>query len=166
MENADFGNAQFRVSVIFLRVTFHKGVNFYSTRNESAFSAAFKNVKFKNKTPIFHGQKFHPLCTFQGVSCPEIPKRNSNNSTEATSVAVLRDQITCYEYIRTQAENIGQLELRKEMIRRELACWAELAKPSFERLLRKAYGWICDHGTSFGRPALALLGLWWITFFA
>ena len=47
LENADFGNAQFRGSVIFLRVTFHKGVNFYSTRNESAFSAAFENVKFK-----------------------------------------------------------------------------------------------------------------------
>ena len=32
--------------------------------------------------------------------------------------------------------------------------------------LRKAYGWICDHGTSVGRPTLALLGLWFVTFFA
>ena len=32
--------------------------------------------------------------------------------------------------------------------------------------LRKAYGWICDHGTSVGRPALALLGLWFVTFLA
>ena len=32
--------------------------------------------------------------------------------------------------------------------------------------LRKAYGWICDHGTSVGRPALALLYLWCITFLA
>jgi len=32
--------------------------------------------------------------------------------------------------------------------------------------LLKAYGWICDHGTSVGRPTLALLGLWFVTFFA
>ena len=32
--------------------------------------------------------------------------------------------------------------------------------------LRKAYGWICDHGTSVGRPTLAMLGLWFVTFFA
>jgi len=51
-------------------------------------------------------------------------------------LSVLLYHINCYEYIRTQAENIGQLELRKEMIRRELACRAELAEPSFERLLR------------------------------
>ena len=30
--------------------------------------------------------------------------------------------------------------------------------------LLKAYGWICDHGTSVGRPTLALLGLWFVTF--
>ena len=76
------------------------------------------------------------------------------------------DQISSYEYIRTQAEHIGQLELRKEMIRRELACRAELAEPSFERYLRKAYGWICDHGTSIGRPAWALFGLWFVPFVA
>ena len=78
----------------------------------------------------------------------------------------LLNHISSYEYIRTQAENIGQLELRKEMIRRELACRAELAEPSFERYLRKAYGWICDHGTSIGRPALALLCIWGFTFAA
>jgi len=78
----------------------------------------------------------------------------------------LLNHITAYEYIRTQAEHIGQLELRKEMIRRELACRAELAEPSFERLLRKAYGWICNHGTSIGRPALALLCIWGFTFAA
>jgi hypothetical protein len=44
-------------------------------------------------------------------------------------LSVLLYHINCYEYIRTQAENIGQLELRKEMIRRELACRAELAEP-------------------------------------
>ena len=81
-------------------------------------------------------------------------------------LSILLYHINCYEYIRTQAENIGQLELRKEMIRRELACRAELAEPSFERLLRKAYGWICDHGTSIGRPALALLCIWGFTFLA
>ena len=81
-------------------------------------------------------------------------------------LSVLLYHINCYEYIRTQAENIGQLELRKEMIRRELACRAELAEPSFERLLRKAYGWICDHGTSIGRPAFALLCIWGFTFAA
>jgi hypothetical protein len=32
--------------------------------------------------------------------------------------------------------------------------------------LRKAYRWICDHGTSVGRPTLALLGLWFFTFFS
>ena len=81
-------------------------------------------------------------------------------------LSILLYHINCYEYIRTQAENIGQLELRKEMIRRELACRAELAEPSFERLLRKAYGWICDHGTSIVRPALALLCIWGFTFLA
>ncbi len=49
------------------------------------------------------------------------------------------------------------------MIRRELACRAEMAEPSIERLLRKTYGWICNHGTSVGRPALALFGLWFST---
>ena len=52
------------------------------------------------------------------------------------------------------------------MIRQQLACRAEPDKPSFERLQRKAHGWICDHGTSFGRPALALLYVWCITFLA
>jgi len=52
------------------------------------------------------------------------------------------------------------------MIWRKLACRAEMAEPSFERPLRKAYGWICNHGTSVGRLALALPYLWCITFFA
>ena len=52
------------------------------------------------------------------------------------------------------------------MIRRELACRAEMAEPSIERLLRKTYGWICNHGTSVGRPALALFGLWFFNFVA
>jgi len=78
----------------------------------------------------------------------------------------LLNHISSYEYIRTQAEHIGQLELRKEMIRRELACRAELAEPSIERYLRKADGWICDHGTSIGRPAFALLCIWGFTFAA
>ena len=111
-------------------------------------------------TPRFHGQKFHPACDFHGVTWPKIPERKGQKKTEDIIEGALLDQITSYEFIRTQAENIGQLELRKEMIRRELACRAELAEPSFERLLRKAYGWICDHGTSIGRPALALLWSW------
>ncbi|MDC1094814.1 hypothetical protein OAS88_04225 [Planktomarina temperata] len=117
-------------------------------------------------TPRFYGQKFHPGCMFQCVTWPKIPKRNGHKKTEDTIEHALLDEIACYEYIRTQAENIGQLELRKEMIRRELACRAELAEPSFERLLRKAYGWICDHGTSIVRPALALLCIWGFTFLA
>jgi len=32
--------------------------------------------------------------------------------------------------------------------------------------LGKAYGWICDRGTSVGWPALALLGLWFVIFLA
>ena len=115
---------------------------------------------------MFHGQKFHPGCDFHGVTWPKIPKRNGDKKTQDTIEDALLDQITSYEFIRTQAENIGQLELRKEMIRRELACRAELAEPSFERLLRKAYGWICDHGTSIGRPAFALLCIWGFTFLA
>ena len=116
--------------------------------------------------PVFHGRKFHPICAFRDVSWPKIPKKDSPNNINTNPVAVFHTQISGYEYIRTQAENIGQLELRKEMIQQELACRAELEKPSFERLLRKAYGWICDHGTSFGRPALALLYVWCITFLA
>ena len=106
------------------------------------------------------------MCYFCDVSWLEIPKRNSQNNIDKNPDGTLHTQITCYEYIRTQAENIGQLELRKEMIRQELACRAEMAEPSFERLLGKVYGWICDHGTSVGRPARALLGLWFVTFFA
>lgn len=116
--------------------------------------------------PIFQGRSFHPACKFHAVTWPEIPKRNGPKRLEDSIEGTLLDHTNAYEYIRTQAENIGQLELRKEMIRRELACRAEMAEPSFERLLRKAYGWICDHGTSFARPALALLGLWFVTFFA
>ena len=116
--------------------------------------------------PIFQGRSFHPACKFHAVTWPEIPKRNGPKRLEDSIEGTLLDHTNAYEYIRTQAENIGQLELRKEMIRRELACRAEMAEPSFERLLRKAYGWICDHGTSFARPALALLGLWIVTFFA
>ena len=93
------------------------------------------------------------------MTWPEIPKRNGPKRPVASIDDTLLRHITSYEYIRTQAEKIGQLELRKEMIRRELACRAEAAEPSFERFLRKAYGWICNHGTSIGRPALALFGL-------
>ena len=117
-------------------------------------------------TPVFHGRNFHPAWDFHGVTWPKIPKRNGDKKTQDTIEDTLLYHITFYEYIRTQAENIGQLELRKEMIRQELACRAELAEPSFERYLRKAYGWICDHGTSIGRPALALLCIWGFTFLA
>ena len=156
-ETVDFGDAQFRVAALFDRVTFCGQINFYWSENESNLLANFRKAIFEKMTPRFHGQKFHPACDFHGVTWPKIPERKGQKKTEDIIEGALLDQITSYEFIRTQAENIGQLELRKEMIRRELACRAELAEPSFERLLRKAYGWICDHGTSIGRPALALL---------
>jgi len=165
-ETVDFGDAQFRFAALFERVTFCGQINFYWLENESNLLAIFRKAIFIKKTPRFHGQKFHPGCMFHGVTWPKIPKRNGDKKTQDAIENALLDQITAYEYIRTQAENIGQLELRKEMIRRELACRAELAEPSFERYLRKAYGWICDHGTSIGRPALALLCIWGFTFLA
>ena len=166
LETVDFGNAQFRVAALFERVTFCGQINFYWLENESNLLAIFRKAIFIKKTPRFHGQKFHPGCMFHGVTWPKIPKRNGDKKTQDAIENALLDQITSYEFIRTQAEHIGQLELRKEMIRRELACRAELAEPSFERLLRKAYGWICDHGTSIGRPAFALLCIWGFTFLA
>ena len=165
-ETVDFGDAQFRFAALFERVTFCGQINFYWLENESNLLAIFRKAIFIKKTPRFHGQKFHPGCMFHGVTWPKIPKRNGDKKTQDAIENALLDQITAYEYIRTQAENIGQLELRKEMIRRELACRAELAEPSFERYLRKAYGWICDHGTSIGRLALALLCIWGFTFLA
>ena len=166
METVDFGDAQFRVAALFDRVTFCGKIIFYWSENESNLLANFRKAIFKKMTPVFHGRNFHPAWDFHGVTWPKIPKRNGDKKTQDTIEDALLDHITSYEYIRTQAENIGQLELRKEMIRRELACRAELAEPSFERLLRKAYGWICDHGTSIGRPALALLCIWGFTFLA
>mgnify|MGYP006419655091 FL=1 len=165
-ETVDFGDAQFRFAALFERVTFCGQINFYWSENESNLLAIFRKAIFIKKTPRFHGQKFHPGCMFHGVTWPKIPKRNGDKKTQDAIENALLDQITSYEFIRTQAEHIGQLELRKEMIRRELACRAELAEPSFERLLRKAYGWICDHGTSIGRPAFALLCIWGFTFAA
>ena len=165
-ETVDFGDAQFRFAALFERVTFCGQINFYWSENESNLLAIFRKAIFIKKTPRFHGQKFHPGCMFHGVTWPKIPKRNGDKKTQDAIENALLDQITSYEFIRTQAEHIGQLELRKEMIRRELACRAELAEPSFERLLRKAYGWICDHGTSIGRPAFALLCIWGFTFLA
>ena len=165
-ETVDFGDAQFRFAALFERVTFCGQINFYWLENESNLLAIFRKAIFIKKTPRFHGQKFHPGCMFHGVTWPKIPKRNGDKKTQDAIENAFLDQITSYEFIRTQAEHIGQLELRKEMIRRELACRAELAEPSFERLLRKAYGWICDHGTSIGRPALALLCIWGFTFLA
>ena len=165
-ETVDFGDAQFRFAALFERVTFCGQINFYWSENESNLLAIFRQAIFIKKTPRFHWQKFHLGCMFHGVTWPKIPKRNGDKKTQDAIENALLDQITAYEYIRTQAENIGQLELRKEMIRRELACRAELAEPSFERLLRKAYGWICDHGTSIGRPAFALLCIWGFTFAA
>ena len=165
-ETVDFGDAQFRVAALFDRVTFCGQINFYWSENESNLLANFRKAIFEKMTPRFHGQKFHPACDFHGVTWPKIPERKGQKKTEDIIEGALLDQITSYEFIRTQAENIGQLELRKEMIRRELACRAELAEPSFERLLRKAYGWICDHGTSIGRPAWALFGLWFVPFVA
>lgn len=164
-ETVDFGDAQFRFAALFERVTFCGQINFYWSENESNLLAIFRKAIFIKKTPRFHGQKFHPGCMFHGVTWPKIPKRNGDKKTQDAIENALLDQITSYEFIRTQAEHIGQLELRKEMIRRELACRAELAEPSFERLLRKAYGW-CDHGTSIGRPAFALLCIWGFTFLA
>ena len=165
-ETVDFGDAQFRFAALFERVTFCGQINFYWLENESNLLAIFRKAIFIKKTPRFHGQKFHPGCMFHGVTWPKIPKPNGDKKTQDAIENALLDQITSYEFIRTQAEHIGQLELRKEMIRRELACRAELAEPSFERLLRKAYGWICDHGTSIGRPAFALLCIWGFTFLA
>ena len=165
-ETVDFGDAQFRFAALFERVTFCGQINFYWLENESNLLAIFRKAIFIKKTPRFHGQKFHPGCMFHGVTWPKIPKRNGDKKTQDAIENALLDQITSYEFIRTQAEHIGQLELRKEMIRRELACRAELAEPSFERLLRKAYGWICDHGTSIGRPAFALLCILGFTFLA
>jgi hypothetical protein len=165
-ETVDFGDAQFRFAALFERVTFCGQINFYWLENESNLLAIFRKAIFIKKTPRFHGQKFHLGCMFHGVTWPKIPKRNGDKKTQDAIENALLDQITSYEFIRTQAEHIGQLELRKEMIRRELACRAELAEPSFERLLRKAYGWICDHGTSIGRPAFALLCIWGFTFLA
>ena len=76
------------------------------------------------------------------MTWPEIPKINGPKRPEASIEGTLLRHINFYEYICIQAEKIAQLELRKEMIRRELACRAEAAKPSFERLLRIAYGWL------------------------
>ena len=164
LETVDFGNAQFRVAALFERVTFCGKIIFYWSENESNLLANFRKAIFKKMTPVFHGRNFHPAWDFHGVTWPKIPKRNGDKKTQDTIEDTLLYHITSYEYICTQAENIGQLELRKEMIRQELACRAELAEPSFERYLRKAYGWICDHGTSIGRPALALLCIWGFTF--
>ena len=100
------------------------------------------------------------------MTWPEIPKINGPKRPEASIEGTLLRHINFYEYICIQAEKIAQLELRKEMIRRELACCAEMAEPSIERLLRKTYGWICNHGTSIGRPALGLFGLWVFNFVA
>ena len=161
-----FGDAQFRVPALFDRVTFCREVNFCWLQNDNNFQAGFSEAIFKKMTPVFHGRNFHPAWDFHGVTWPKIPKRNGDKKTQDTIEDTLLYHITSYEYICTQAENIGQLELRKEMIRQELACRAELAEPSFERYLRKAYGWICDHGTSIGRPALALLCIWGFTFLA
>ncbi|MDA8907746.1 pentapeptide repeat-containing protein [Planktomarina temperata] len=166
LETVDFGNAQFRVAALFERVTFCGKIIFYWSENESNLLANFRKAIFKKMTPVFHGRNFHPAWDFHGVNWPKIPKRNGDKKTQDTIEDTLLYHITSYEYICTQAENIGQLELRKEMIRQELACRAELAEPSFERYLRKAYGWICDHGTSIGRPALALLCIWGFTFLA
>jgi len=166
LETVDFGNAQFRVAALFERLTFCGKIIFYWSENESNLLANFRKAIFKKMTPVFHGRNFHPAWDFHGVTWPKIPKRNGDKKTQDTIEDTLLYHITSYEYICTQAENIGQLELRKEMIRQELACRAELAEPSFERYLRKAYGWICDHGTSIGRPALALLCIWGFTFLA
>ena len=166
LETVDFGNAQFRVAALFERVTFCGKIIFYWSENESNLLANFRKAIFKKMTPVFHGRNFHPAWDFHGVTWPKIPKRNGDKKTQDTIEDTLLYHITSYEYICTQAENIGQLELRKEMIRQELACRAELAEPSFERYLRKAYGWICDHGTSIVRPALALLCIWGFTFAA
>ena len=166
LETVDFGNAQFRVAALFERLTFCGKIIFYWSENESNLLANFRKAIFKKMTPVFHGRNFHPAWDFHGVTWPKIPKRNGDKKTQDTIEDTLPYHITSYEYICTQAENIGQLELRKEMIRQELACRAELAEPSFERYLRKAYGWICDHGTSIGRPALALFCIWGFTFLA
>ena len=166
LETVDFGNAQFRVAALFERVTFCGKIIFYWSENESNLLANFRKAIFKKMPPVFHGRNFHPAWDFHGVTWPKTPKRNGDKKTQDTIEDTLPYHITSYEYICTQAENIGQLELRKEMIRQELACRAELAEPSFERLLRKAYGWICDHGTSIVRPAFALLCIWGFTFLA
>jgi len=43
------------------------------------------------------------------VIWPEIPKRNGPKKLKAVSKALWLNHITAYEYIRTQAEKIGQL---------------------------------------------------------
>ena len=161
-----FGQARFRAGARFDSVTFGGQADFFCQRLDDYFGANFNGAKFETMIPIFYGRNFNPGCKFHAVTWPGLPKRNGLKRLEDIIEDTLLNHINSYEHIRTQAEKIGQLELRKEMIRRELACCAEAAKPSFERLLRKAYGWICDHGTSIGRPALALFGLWFFNFVA
>jgi len=43
------------------------------------------------------------------VIWPEIPKRNGPKKLKASVEGALLNHITAYEYIRTQAEKIGQL---------------------------------------------------------
>jgi hypothetical protein len=166
LDEVNFGQAQFRAGAMFDKVIFGGQARFYCQRPDDYFAANFNRAKFETMIPRFHGRNFHPGCLFHAVTWPEIPKRNGPKRHVASIEAALRNHINSYEYIRVQAEKIGQLAMRKEMIRRELACRAEAAKPLFERYLRKAYGWICNHGTSIGRPALALFGLWVFNFAA
>ena len=161
-----FGQARFRAGARFDSVTFGGQADFFCQRLDDYFGANFNGAKFETMIPIFYGRNFNPGCKFHAVTWPGLPKRNGLKRLEDIIEDTLLNHINSYEHIRTQAEKIGQLDLRKEMIRQELACCAEAAKPSFERLLRKAYGWICDHGTSIGRPALALFGLWFFNFVA
>ena len=151
--SAYFNKARFESDAIFEGVTFTERADFEGA--EFSRVADFSNIKdkapldftkveFKYQPPKLFGTTLHEETSFMNVTWPK------------ASVETAEDHFKIYERLRIQVQNLGMVESRNIIVRKELECRAVIAV-GLDKLWRRAYGIISNHGTSVSRPLLWLL---------
>ena len=159
-EKADFKVAFFYHDVFFIKAKFTEFANFtqatfkknsYFTNIEKVAQLNFDRAEFKKHPPKTFETTLDEASFFVGIVWPDADKNS------------VRDHIKAYERLRIQASNLGMVEIRNIIVRKEFECRAIVAE-GIDKLLRNAYGHISNHGTSVGRPLFCLFGLFFISY--
>lgn len=148
-EKASFREAKFKECANFQKVTFMSTAIFENIQNGASLD--FTRARFIYSPPSTFGTTLHHNSSFLHVSWPK-PNR-----------ITVEHHFKIYERLRIQVQNLGMIESRNIFLRKELECRAAIAKGT-DKLLRNAYGFISNHGTSSGRPLLCLLSLFFISY--